>query len=174
MVFETSPRTNWSSVGRRFGILAALWFGLTGTEWGSWLLGLPVILASVWLSRGFGPVSYWKWSVRGVLPFAWYFTRQSIRGGWDVAWRALGPVCRLKPGVISYSLCLPAGPSQLFFCGIVSLLPGTLVISLIDSEASIHVLDISAGQETELRKLEERIADLFALPGLLSGEEKQE
>jgi hypothetical protein len=56
----------------------------------------------------------------------------------------------------------------------VSLLPGTLVISLIDSEASIHVLDISAGQETELRKLEERIADLFALPGLLSGEEKQE
>ena len=111
-----------------------------------------------------GPASYWRWGLRDLLPFCWYFTKQSILSGWDIALRVLQRKCRIQPGTISYALRLPPGPSQLFFCAIVSLLPGTLVASIKDSVALVHVLDTSIDQETSLRELEAHIARLFVLP----------
>ena len=167
-MFESSSigsPTVWRRVGLRFFFMSILWLGLTGGEWRSWLVGLPVVLVSTWLSLKLSPASYWRWGFKGLLPFCWYFTVQSILSGWDIALRALQTKCRIQPGTIPYALRLPPGPSQLFFCAIVSLLPGTLVTSIEDSTALVHVLDTSIEQEASLRELEERIAQLFALPG---------
>ena len=153
----------WKRVALRLGLMASLWWGLTGVDWHSWLVGLPVVAVSTALSLKLGSTSDWRWSFGSLLPFAWYFTRQSILSGWDVARRALHPNCRLNPGLISYNLDLPSGSSRLFFCGIVSLLPGTLVVSIDESKAWIHVLDTSIEQDPTLEELETRIARLFGL-----------
>jgi multicomponent Na+:H+ antiporter subunit E len=164
-----SASANLLSNPRKFGLrvllMATLWMGLTGFEWQSWLIGLPIVVISAWLSLRLADEYDLKWSPAAILPFAWYFTLQSIRGGWDVALRAFSWNVRLNPGIVAYTLRLPPGPSQLFFCAIVSLLPGTLVVSLSESKASIHVLDLSADHQKELAEMERQILRLFVLKG---------
>lgn len=158
----TSP-PKWRRITSRIGLMALLWLGLTGSDWSSWLVGLPVVLAATWVSLWLHAGSSWKWSLSGIIPFAWYFTRQSISGGWDVARRAFGPKGNLNPGFVSYRLWLPSTTARLFFCGIVSLLPGSLVVSLSDRTAAIHLLEISTEVEADLAVLERHVARLFAL-----------
>ncbi len=153
----------WRSVTLRFGLMALLWLGLTGSDLASWLVGLPVVLVATWVSLRLQTGSNWKWSFSGIVPFAWYFTRQSISGGWDVARRALGPRERFNPGFVSYPLRLPSGTARLFFCAVVGLLPGTLVVSVSESTAAVHALEISPEIEADLAVLEKHVARLFAL-----------
>ena len=69
----------------------------------------------------------------GALDFAGFFLRESVRGGWDVARRAISPGLALSPAIVCYSFHLPPGPSRLFFCSAISLLPGTAVVAIADS-----------------------------------------
>ena len=153
----------WRRITSRIGLMALLWLGLTGNDWSSWLVGLPVVLVATWVSMWLHPGSSWKWSPGGIVPFAWYFTWQSISGGWDVARRAFSPRGSLNPGFVSYRLRLPSNTSRLFFCGIVSLLPGSLVASVSGRTASIHVLEVTAECDANLAVLEAHVARLFAL-----------
>lgn len=158
----TSP-PRWRRFAFRFTIMALLWFGLTGSDLGSWLIGLPAVVLVTWLCVKLQPASEWKWSLRAIVPFAWYFTRQSITGGWDVARRAFGVRPRIDPFFLQYRLQLSSRPAQLFFCAVVGLLPGTLVVSLSEGIATVHILDVSTDAETCLGNLEGHVANLFGL-----------
>jgi multicomponent Na+:H+ antiporter subunit E len=158
------------AVARRFfvrlALMALIWLGLNGADWSSWIVGGPVAFAAAWISVQLLPAISWHWSVGGALAFAGFFLRESVRGGWDVARRALAPGLALAPAIVCHSFQLPPGPSRLFFCSAISLLPGTAVVAIADRSICVHVLDHSTSVEEELRELERRVGALFALPPL--------
>ena len=147
----------------RLALMALIWLGLNGADWSSWIVGGPVAFAAAWISVKLLPAIPWHWSMWGVIAFAGFFLRESLRGGWDVARRALSPGLALSPAIVCHPLHLPAGPSRLFFCSAISLLPGTAVVSIAEGTICIHVLDGSPRVEEELRELERRVGSLFGL-----------
>lgn len=143
--------------------MALFWLGLNGLDGNSWIVGGPVVLAAAWISVQLLPDLSWRWSPHGALAFAAYFLRESVLGGWDVARRAISPGLALSPAIVCHSFHLPPGPSRLFFCSAISLLPGTAVVAIAESSVCVHVLDNSTLAEEELRELERRVGALFGL-----------
>jgi multicomponent Na+:H+ antiporter subunit E len=144
--------------------MGLIWLGLNGADWTSWIVGGPAVAGAAWISVALLPDLDWRWSPVGAIRFTGYFLCESLRGGWDVASRALAPGPRLSPAIVCYPFHLPAGPARLFFCGTISLLPGTAVVAIEERQLCIHVLDASPRVEAELRELECRVAALFGLP----------
>ena len=73
-----------------------------------------------------------------------HFLRQSIAAGIDVAWRALDPRLRLRPGFVVYQAQLPPGTTREAFCAIMSLMPGTLPCGSAEGNGlTIHCLDVT-------------------------------
>lgn len=153
--------------GRRFRarlmLMALLWLGLNGADGKAWIVGGPVVLAATWISVQLLPSGTWRWSVGGAIRFLGFFLRESWRGGWDVARRALSPKLPLAPALTDYAPRLPAGPALWFFCNAISLLPGTALVAIERGCLVVHVLDAAPGVQHALRRLEERVADLFGL-----------
>jgi multicomponent Na+:H+ antiporter subunit E len=154
----------------RLGWMALIWLGLNGTDGHSWLVGVPAVLAAAWISVKLRTGVPCQWSLRGGIAFAGFFLWESLRGGWDVARRALSPGLVMSPAIVAYPSHLPAGPARLFFCGAISLLPGTAVVGIEADQLRIHVLDHSPRVEEELRRLEFRVAALFGAAMPRSGE----
>ncbi len=143
--------------------MALIWLGLNGTDWSSWIVGGPVAFAAAWISVKLLPTIPWQVSVAGAVAFAGFFLRESLRGGWDVACRALSPKLALSPAIVCVPLHLPPGAARLFFCSTISLLPGTAVVAITEKSLCVHALDGSPRVEEELRELEDRVAALFGL-----------
>jgi multicomponent Na+:H+ antiporter subunit E len=143
--------------------MALIWLGLNGADGYSWIVGAPAVIAAAWISLGLLPTISWHWSAVGAMAFAGYFLRESFRGGWDVAKRALAPKLRLSPGIVCLRPRLPPGPARCFFYGTISLLPGTAVVAIGEDELRVHVLDLAPERAEELRTLENRVAALFRL-----------
>lgn len=149
----------------RAALLASLWFVLVGGAPSSWVVGVPAIAAALVLARRFeGAPARWRLDVVGLLRFAAFFVRESLRGGIDVARRVSTRRLRVAPGLVRYRWRLPAdGPGRTLFALCVSLLPGTLVAAMGEREVLIHALDATAPVADELAALERHVADLFAL-----------
>jgi multicomponent Na+:H+ antiporter subunit E len=143
--------------------LALIWLGCNGLDGASWLVGGPVVLAAAAVSLKLAPTIPWRWTVRGALGFGWFFLCESLRGGWGVARHALSPQLRFSPGLVRHPLHLPPGPARLFFCNVISLLPGTAVVEIETDALCAHVLDLSPEAGRELRDLERRVAVLFGV-----------
>jgi len=154
----------------RFVLFALIWWILTNGAIGSWPFGLPVVifatLASVMLMP---PLS---WSLRGMVLFIPYFIWHSIRGGVDVAKRAMHPHLPISPGLFEYRFRLPPGLPRVFMANTVSLLPGTLSVELEEEILRIHVLDETGAIDEQLKVLENRLADIFGheLEEVINGE----
>ncbi len=80
-----------------------------------------------------------------------------------MALRALRPSLPLAPDLLNYTLRLPTSPARVFFSGVVSLLPGTMSAEFEGRELKVHVLWSEEEVLHNLRKLEERVAELFGL-----------
>lgn len=156
------PPVAWRFLAR-LALMALLWLGLNGADWSSWIVGGPVVIAATWISLKLLPAIPWHWSVGGALAFAGFFLRESLRGGWDVACRALSPKLALSPAILCVPFHLPPGAARLFFCSAISLLPGTAVVAIAENNLCVHALDGSPRVEAELRELESRVAALFGL-----------
>jgi multicomponent Na+:H+ antiporter subunit E len=148
----------------RLALFALIWLGLNGTDWSSWIVGGPMVIAAACISVKLLPDIPWHWSLGGAIAFAGWFLRESLRGGWDVACRALSPGLALSPASVCVPLHLPPGAARLFFCSAISLLPGTAVVAIAEGNLYVHALDGSPRVEKELRELESRVAALFGLP----------
>jgi multicomponent Na+:H+ antiporter subunit E len=157
-----TPAIAWR-FSARLALMALLWLGLNGADGSSLIVGGPVVVAAAWLSVNLLPSLSWHWSARGALAFAGWFLRESLRGGWDVACRALAPKLALSPNILCVPFQLPRGPARLFFCGAISLLPGTAVVAITENSLCVHALDGSPRVEKELRELERCVAALFGL-----------
>lgn len=142
-------------------LLLGFWTLLSGGE--GWVYG--VVLAALggalaaWLAPAdVPPVRPWA-AVR----FAGLFVDRSVRGGLDVAVRALHPDRPMDPTWVRYPLDLPPGPARALFLITVSLTPGTLCADVRGAEARIHVLspEMTAG----LRSVEQACGAVFAPAG---------
>lgn len=145
----------------RLVLFALMWWILTDGAMNSWPIGLPVVLLATLVSVMLMPPL--SWSLRGILRFIPYFLWYSIRGGVDVARRAMHPRLPISPGLFDYRFRLPPGLSRVFMANTVSLLPGTLSVELEEEILRIHVLDETVAIDEELNVLENRLADIFGL-----------
>ncbi len=142
-------------------LFTLLWWVITEGAYNSWYLGIPVImlsvLTSVYLSA---PVSL---SLKGILRFIPFFLWHSLRGGIDVAKKAIQPKLSMTPELIEYPWKLPTKTSQVFMASVVSLLPGSLSIELSADTLQIHVLEATDELNNELVIIEQRVAELFGI-----------
>lgn len=146
----------------RAGLLAALWWALSGGAWSSWLFGIPAIAAALYLGFRLGSGG-WRWTFAGAVRFLPFFLWRSLSGGIDVAWRSLSPSLPLDPDLIEYEFRLPETPARVFMSNAISLLPGTLSAEYADEKVRVHTLLRGPGAVRELERLEERVAGLFGL-----------
>ncbi len=145
----------------RFVLFVLMWWVLTDGAMDSWQIGLPVVLIATLVSVMLMPPL--SWSLRGMFLFIPYFLWHSIRGGVDVARRALHPQLPISPGLFDYRFRLPPGMPRVFMANTVSLLPGTLSVELDEEILRVHVLDETGAINEELNRLENHLADIFGL-----------
>lgn len=159
------PLSWWiAATGRILGLSAVmtlLWAVLTkGTGWG---FGVIAVVAATLAGLSFAPLPASLYSLSGLGRFLLYFVQESLRGGIDVAWRALHPSLPLEPTWLKYPLSLPQGQARTLFISTVNLLPGTLSAELEGDDLLIHALIDDPGTLAELAQLEMRVAALFAM-----------
>jgi multicomponent Na+:H+ antiporter subunit E len=143
-------------------LLAFLWWVLAEGATGSPLLAGAVIVGALVTSFALVPEIRWHARPRAVLGFLPFFLVQSLRGGVDVAARALHPDLPIDPEILEYELTLRRESARIFFTGIVSLLPGTLGVALPpDGPIRIHVLNGATLRRENLTELERHVAGLF-------------
>ena len=147
----------------RAGFFALLWWVLTEGDSASWGNGLPVVITSTLVSLWLQPISTWRWRAAGLARFLPRVVWLSLRGGLDVALRALHPHCPVSPKFLVYALRLPVGPARVFLANTVSLLPGTLSAELEDDRLTVHILDANLPSLESLQSLESLVAGLFGL-----------
>lgn len=145
-------------------LFAALWALLTGGGAGSWIVGAPVVLAATAASHSLWPRNTGWWSPIGLVRFVFFFLRESVRGGVDVARRALDPALPIRPGLVELQTRLPPGPAEVFLVDVLSLLPGTLSVDLRGSTLTMHLLDDRTPVQAELEVIEELVAAIFRIP----------
>ncbi len=141
-----------------------LWWILAEGEGGGWGFGLAFALLAALASLPLLPPAPWPPlgpTLRGLLRFIPFFLWQSLQGGVDVARRAFHPRLPLAPAIIHYPLSLAPGWPRIFFLNTISLLPGTLAVSLQGDRVQVHLLDGRGDPHKALRQVEERVADLF-------------
>ena len=152
---------NLHSVILRALWLALLWWMLTDGAVDSWPIGVPVVLLALYVSVKLMPAA--SWSLTGIARFVPFFLWHSLRGGVDVAGRALRPQLPISPALIDWPWQLPPGLPRVLMANTVSLLPGTLSAELNDRFLRVHVLDDSGSYPAELRAIEARVAGLLGL-----------
>ncbi len=147
----------------RLLLFATLWWTLNQGDGVSWVVGGPIVVLAAWAGTQLAPSRSWRLRPRGVLRFLPYFLATSLRGGVDVAWRAVHPRLPIDPALVRHPLRLPDGTARIFMVNVVSLLPGTLSAELDESTLVLHALNDAREAARGAAVLETRIADLFAV-----------
>lgn len=149
--------------GKRFGLFAALWLVLSGGAFDGLGFGLAATLAATWLSLVLLPPGSRSVSLLATLPLLPGFVDRSIRGGFDVAWRALHPRLPISPGWYVHETKLPPGGARVALGSVVSLLPGTLVAGSFGDRLYVHCLTadeaIIRSVEAEERWIAQTLSD---------------
>jgi multicomponent Na+:H+ antiporter subunit E len=145
----------------RTAVYTLIWWGLTNGAADSWPVGVPVILAAVYIDfRLFRPGTA-HWSAAGSIAFALVFLKASLSSGLDVIRRTYHPRLPLKPAIIEYPLKLTSSAARNLFVCTVSLLPGTLSTAVAGQILIVHVLDVDRPVAQELDMIEHRVAAIF-------------
>jgi multicomponent Na+:H+ antiporter subunit E len=138
-----NPGSLRSAISRAAGFFG-FWLLLTGADAGDLAAGLVAAIVATWASLHLMPAQQWNLRPIKLAGFVLHFLRQSIAAGIDVAWRALDPRLRLRPGFVIYQAHLPPGTTRDAFCAIMSLLPGTLPCGAAEGNSlTIHCLDVT-------------------------------
>jgi multicomponent Na+:H+ antiporter subunit E len=126
------------------------------TTWPAALLGVPAALAAFRMLGG----ATLRIRPFAALAFAPFFLSASVRGGIDVARRALGRELRIDPVLHRHQLALRDPQARVVYVNVVSLLPGTFSADVADDVVTVHLLDGALPRDM-LHDLEARIARVF-------------
>ena len=141
----------------RAAILSAGWWALNEGELAGTAFGIFTVLASLVVSLALASAGT-RWQPRGFARLAIWFLIWSIRGGLDVAYRALARGLPISPGMVRYAVKLPGASSRELFAGALSLMPGTLSVALVDRVLEVHVLVADPGVRPLLERVERAVA----------------
>jgi multicomponent Na+:H+ antiporter subunit E len=142
-------------------VLAGLWLVLAEGRPGALVPGAVAVSLALLGRRVLGARRPFRIRPVQAIQFLPYFLWQSVRGGTDVALRAVKPALPIDPQLHEYPLRLADGPARLFFVNAVSLLPGTFSACLEGDDIAIHSLDSDPTLIARVRTLEKRVAELF-------------
>ncbi|MFW6092868.1 MAG: Na+/H+ antiporter subunit E [Pseudomonadota bacterium] len=151
----------WRVFVSRLVLAALVWWVLSGGPAASWIVGAPVTTIAALLSSFMLPALHWSW--RGALRFWAFFLWESLRGGVDVAWRAVHRRLPLNPGTLEHPARMTLPLARVAVANTLCLLPGTLVTDLGGRWVLIHALDRGSEVRESVVRTERRVADLFAL-----------
>lgn len=130
--------TQWALV---WALVWLAWWALAEGVW----VSLPVIgvasLFITWLAMHLLFDGAWHLNWRVLPGLLGFFMWQSLKGGMDVASRALAWQSRFESEVVCYRLRLPDGACRQVWLAGVGLFPGTMVVGLDGEEVRVHVLD---------------------------------
>jgi len=154
---------------RRALAYGTAWWVLVEGRSDTWVAGIIAVALALGarrlLDRTAAPVPV-RIDVPGLLRFVPFFLRESVRGGVDVARRALHRRLPIAPALIPYPLTLRTRPAQIFFVNAVSLAPGMFVAAWTGDVVLVHVLDSGVNVAPRLRALEARIAAMLGEPAI--------
>ena len=145
-----------------FVLLALMWLALNGTE--RWFAGVLVSFAGAAMAGWLAVNRPYPLVVRQVVPFLAFFLLGSLRGGVDVAWRALHPRLPIEPQFRRFALDLPQGQPRTVMVSVLSLMPGTLSAELEDDGTTLVVHALTDSAMASVGTLEARIQALFGVP----------
>lgn len=154
-----AARLGWGTV--LFSLLFLVWIILDGTD--ALVLGASSAAAAAWLGTRLAPRASLAWRPLALLGFVAYFLVESLRGGADVAWRALRRDLPIDPQLLRYPVQLPPGAPRTLLVGVISLLPGTLSADASEDGATVWVHALGPGAEAGIETLEARIAALYGV-----------
>ena len=127
----------------RAAFFLVFWLMISGWAPADLPVGLAAVAGAAWTSLRFLPPKQSPFRLAPLAALATSFLRQSVVSGADVAWRALNPSLKLKPGLVTCPLGLPPGGQRSAFCALSSLMPGTLPTGTDEHGALlVHCLDI--------------------------------
>ena len=160
MAPATRPSLAWRALiaTKRFILFAGLWLVLSAAATDGLGFGLVAALAATWLSLVLMPAGSRDVSLFSLVPLIPGFIDRSIRGGFDVAWRALHPGLPIRPAWYVHQTRLPPGGARVALGSIVSLLPGTLVAGSFGDRLYVHCLNADEGVMRAVAAEERRIA----------------
>lgn len=148
---------------QRAALFAVLWWALAEGRAGAWLVGVPVVAAAAAASLVLQGSEPWRLRPLAALRSLAWFARRSLLAGVDVALRALRPRPGLAPGFVTVRPRLADPAARVLLADALSLVPGTLSVELRGEELELHVLDLAAPTEREVRELEAHIAAALGL-----------
>lgn len=154
-----SSRLVWTLQG--FVVLLSMWLVFDGLQ--DWPVGMLVAAIGAGLAGWLGQVSNFSWSLWRLPGFVAFFVLESLRGGFDVAWRSLHPRLPVRPEFFEHEIALPQGQPSTLLISVISLLPGTLSAELRRDEHLLVIHALNPGGAGSVHRLERRIARLYRL-----------
>jgi multicomponent Na+:H+ antiporter subunit E len=146
----------------RIILFAIIWWILTAGKSASWVVGVPTVIISVFVSIALTNQSRNSWRILSIMRFVAFFAKASVRGGFDVARRVFHPRLPLNPDLVDYPLTLKKQSARILMANIISLLPGTLSVELQDKQIKVHVLDNNQDVNSELQAVESAVGALLS------------
>jgi len=142
---------------------AFLWWVLAEGRPEAWGLALVAASAGLLFSFRLLPPRPERISFIGLLAFAAYFLRHSVKGGLQVAAMALAPRPDLAPQLLEMPLVLPPGAPRVLMTAAIGLMPGTLGVCLEGDRLRFHVIDARLPAAAGAEALQARIARMFGV-----------
>ncbi len=141
------------------GLLLLVWMALNGLN--GLVLGLATALLAAAAGTYFAGGQPYPWQPLRWLAFAGFFLLESIKGGSDVAWRALHPAVKIEPVFQPYEIKLPSGLPTTLLTSLVSLLPGTLSVRLHEHRHVLNVHALTPSAVASVERLERMLSWVF-------------
>jgi multicomponent Na+:H+ antiporter subunit E len=146
-------------------VLAGGWCVIAEGDSSALLFGGAMVLLALTASMALPSPPAPRWSLVGLARYAFSFLVGSLHGGIDVARRSFAPRLPLSPRVLRYPLRLRTKPARHLFMGTLSLMPGTLSMSMDGDDLEVHVLfDKGDALVLQLRHIEEHVARAVGEP----------
>ncbi len=121
-------------------------------------LAVASVLAALATAHALAPRRAARVRPLALARLAGWFVVAAVRGGADVARRALGPRRLVQPGWLRYRTELADGLPPTVFAAAVGLLPGTVTARIEGDELDVHVLATDLDARATLAALERRVA----------------
>lgn len=148
-------------VARRLAGSVAVWTVLAEGALPLDLLSALTVVAATLASLALVPRARTRLHPVAAARFCAFFLLQSVRGGWDVARRALDPRLPLSPDFIEHPLRLKEDGARVLFVLTATLLPGTASVELKPQSLRLHVLDRRLPTGRVLAELERHVAAML-------------
>ena len=139
---DASPGLAWAAATRAAQFLT-FWLMISGWTPADLPVGLAAVAGATSVSFSLLPPKRSRLRLTSLATLVASFLRQSVVSGTDVAWRALNPRLKLRPGFVAFPLRWPEGGERSAFCALSSLMPGTLPTGTNQQdELLVHCLDL--------------------------------